>query len=245
MADGVNALARLQGKVDANHALVVTLDGNVPGHITGSGTAGQVAVFDGDESIESFAGFTFDGTVLTAPQIVATTSMLSPFYTVGSADTSGIRLDVSGGVLRVREGDGSAFATVHTLGLAVQSVNRLYLDGGSDTYIVENNADVISLFTGGAQRLTVSASGIVGATINATTAFSLNGATQQDTQLSASPSFTQVVTNTAAAVIQSGVVLADGAGVGAGTIGTAPTAGEPTKWIGINDNGTVRYVPAW
>jgi hypothetical protein len=39
--------------------------------------------------------------------------------------------------------------------------------------------------------------------------------------------------------------LTNGAGVGAGTLTTAPAAGNPTKWIGINDNGTLRYVPAW
>lgn len=39
--------------------------------------------------------------------------------------------------------------------------------------------------------------------------------------------------------------LTNGAGAAAGTITNAPTAGNPTKWIGINDNGTVRYIPAW
>lgn len=39
--------------------------------------------------------------------------------------------------------------------------------------------------------------------------------------------------------------LANGAGVAAGTLLTAPVAGNPTKWIGINDNGTIRYIPAW
>ena len=37
----------------------------------------------------------------------------------------------------------------------------------------------------------------------------------------------------------------NGVGVAAGTLLTAPTAGDPTKWIPINDNGTTRYVPAW
>lgn len=32
---------------------------------------------------------------------------------------------------------------------------------------------------------------------------------------------------------------------GAGTITNAPAAGNPTKWIPINDNGTTRYIPAW
>ena len=39
--------------------------------------------------------------------------------------------------------------------------------------------------------------------------------------------------------------LVNGAGVGAGTIANAPAAGDPTKWIGINDNGTTRYIPTW
>ena len=39
--------------------------------------------------------------------------------------------------------------------------------------------------------------------------------------------------------------LTNGAGVAAGTLLNAPAAGNPTKWIGINDNGTTRYIPAW
>ena len=39
--------------------------------------------------------------------------------------------------------------------------------------------------------------------------------------------------------------LTNGAGVGAGTIANAPAAGNPTKWIGVNDNGTTRWIPAW
>lgn len=39
--------------------------------------------------------------------------------------------------------------------------------------------------------------------------------------------------------------LTDGAGASAGTIANAPSIGNPTKWIGVNDNGTTRYIPAW
>ncbi|WP_369053058.1 hypothetical protein [Burkholderia gladioli] len=39
--------------------------------------------------------------------------------------------------------------------------------------------------------------------------------------------------------------LVDGAGSQAATLTNAPLAGNPTKWIPINDNGTVRHVPAW
>jgi len=39
--------------------------------------------------------------------------------------------------------------------------------------------------------------------------------------------------------------LNDGAGGSLGTLTNAPAAGNPTKWIPVNDNGTTRYIPAW
>jgi len=37
----------------------------------------------------------------------------------------------------------------------------------------------------------------------------------------------------------------NGAAAAAGTLTNAPAAGNPTKWIPIDDNGTTRYIPAW
>lgn len=48
-----------------------------------------------------------------------------------------------------------------------------------------------------------------------------------------------------ATFLTTSTALTNGAGVGLGTLTNAPAAGDPTKWIGINDNGTTRYVPAW
>ena len=39
--------------------------------------------------------------------------------------------------------------------------------------------------------------------------------------------------------------LTNNAGLGAGTLGNAPTAGDPTKWIRINDAGVARFIPTW
>lgn len=39
--------------------------------------------------------------------------------------------------------------------------------------------------------------------------------------------------------------LTNNAGASAGTLTNAPAAGNPTKWIKINDNGTIRSIPAW
>lgn len=37
----------------------------------------------------------------------------------------------------------------------------------------------------------------------------------------------------------------NGAGVNLGTLTNAPAAGNPTKWLSVDDNGTTRYIPAW
>lgn len=44
---------------------------------------------------------------------------------------------------------------------------------------------------------------------------------------------------------QTGAAYTNNAAANAGTLLNAPTAGDPTKWIPINDNGTIRNIPAW
>lgn len=43
----------------------------------------------------------------------------------------------------------------------------------------------------------------------------------------------------------SNVSLTNGAAAAGGTLLNAPSAGNPTKWAPVNDNGTIRYVPLW
>lgn len=56
--------------------------------------------------------------------------------------------------------------------------------------------------------------------------------------------FTQV-TNGDTNLMRTSVALANGAAAQTATLTNGPTAGNPTKWIPINDNGTTRYIPAW
>ena len=53
------------------------------------------------------------------------------------------------------------------------------------------------------------------------------------------------LTVSSSTLIRSRTTLSNGAGAAAGTLTNAPVAGNPTKWIPINDNGTTRYIPAW
>jgi hypothetical protein len=62
-------------------------------------------------------------------------------------------------------------------------------------------------------------------------------ASGQTLTLAPSPSAGELIATSAA--------LTTGAGAAVGTLTNAPSAGNPTKWIKINDNGTIRSVPAW
>lgn len=51
--------------------------------------------------------------------------------------------------------------------------------------------------------------------------------------------------NNAAFLIRTATSFTNGSGAGAGTLTNAPAAGNPTKWIAIDDNGTTRKFPTW
>jgi len=48
-----------------------------------------------------------------------------------------------------------------------------------------------------------------------------------------------------AQLMETSVALTNNAAAAVGTLNNAPVAGDPTKWIPINDNGVVRNIPAW
>jgi len=56
---------------------------------------------------------------------------------------------------------------------------------------------------------------------------------------------TAALTGNQATLIATSVPLSDGAAAALGTLTNAPSAGNPTKWVAIDDNGTSRYIPAW
>lgn len=54
-----------------------------------------------------------------------------------------------------------------------------------------------------------------------------------------------ITQNDPSVLISASTAMTDGAAAAAGTLNNAPTAGNPTKWIAINDAGTIRYIPTW
>lgn len=48
-----------------------------------------------------------------------------------------------------------------------------------------------------------------------------------------------------ATLISTSTALTNNAAAQTATMTNAPTAGNPTKWVAVNDNGTTRYMPLW
>lgn len=88
-----------------------------------------------------------------------------------------------------------------------------------------------------------------GGITNATVALKPSGTTLE-TKLADDSAYAQhkaleYVSNRANFLMRSTVAWTNGAGASLGTLTNAPAAGDPTKWIAVDDNGTTRYIPAW
>lgn len=115
-------------------------------------------------------------------------------------------------------------------------VHTVTINAAANTYVIED--------TGGANWFRIN-----------TTANSLtfgNGTANPDYNFLGSGTMAVIgdmnaatLTDRSATLIASSTNLTDGAGVAAGTLTNAPVAGDPTKWVPIDDNGTTRYLPAW
>lgn len=120
---------------------------------------------------------------------------------------------------------------------AIASIARMYISSSEfilGTAIVNgwsNNADVSQGGTDTA--LSRISSGVVGVGTGAAGSFA------------GGLKLTSLTLAQAAPLLTTSVALTDGAAAQTGTLTNAPAAGNPTKWIAINDNGTTRQIPAW
>ncbi len=153
-----------------------------------------------------------------------------------TTDTERMRIDASGNVVI---GTSSATAKLDVVGGNGDGV--VYRTSTRSVGIgqISNEAAV---FWGSGTRLDFTSGGAVPLSIAATTGNVGIGTTSPNTMLHV----TGLITiGTGTAMLTSSVAMDNGAGASAGTLTNAPAAGNPTKWIPFNDNGTTRYIPAW
>ena len=137
-------------------------------------------------------------------------------FRVGGSTGSGEKLQVVGSTGGISSSGAKWMFVYKTSGLSNES--GLWQDSSGNTELVLRGA-----------------SGSVGASLKSSGNSSLPGNLDISGALTVSSS----------TLIRSTTTLSNGAGAAAGTLANAPVAGNPTKWIPINDNGTTRYIPAW
>jgi len=184
------------------------------------GAAG--ALTSGGQFITAAGGIYANGASSTFDAIAVSTDLVLTLRTLTAGATSSRGLITNKALTGVMEftSDAGGNGSARGFDFKTLTTSRLTINASGDTAL----SSTTEATTGGAGSLTT-AGGIYAAKkiITASTITALGGAT----------------------FLTTSSALTDGAGAGAGTITNAPSAGNPTKWIGINDNGTTRYVPAW
>ncbi len=117
-----------------------------------------------------------------------------------------------------------------------------------DTYFNCASGQILNFNVGNGNKLNISSTT---ATFSATLTSGLVVAATTGVTLTVSS--TDVAAITCAGGIKTGsttlhttsAALTNGAAAQVATMTNGPTAGNPTKWVPINDNGTTRYIPCW
>ncbi len=158
-------------------------------------------------------------------------------------DTNTLFVDAANNRVGIR--NSSPAVGLHLSAADVQVDNAVLQFGGTGSAAASNPClfrvggnDNLAIATGGSERLRIESTGATRPGANNTYDLGLTGtrwATVYTTSININ-STTMLTANTA---------LTNGAAAATGTLTNAPAAGNPTKWVPINDAGTTRYIPAW
>ncbi len=171
----------------------------------------------------TIAGITFGGFpagTVSLPSLYWTTDTATGFYRIGA---NNIGYSYNGTKLL----DFGSELLAITGGLSVTKQITSTLATGTAPLVVASTTNVANLNASSLGGATFAAPGPIG------------GGTPD------AGTFTSITTSGGATFHTTNTALTDGAAAAVGTLLNAPAAGNPTKWIGINDNGTTRYIPAW
>ena len=199
------------------------------------GTAGAPVINGGalgsPSSVGTMPAFTLGGAITGGGQNIsglgtlgATDITASGF--VQAAAASGFKLgsnlfaSVSGGYTLIKASDGNQALSFGT-------------NAGDPSAYFDNNSSVFRDRSAVATFGTINSNGL---TLNS------GGLSVGTTQ---TPSAGQIYINNATYLIRTKTSFTNNAAAATGTLTNAPAAGNPTKWIAIDDNGTTRYIPAW
>ena len=216
----------------ASGALNLNQTGVANWALTNTATSGNLVLSNGFGPVLTFpygAGFTatFAG-ALSAQAISGTTGTFSGVLTGNSMVVATALTANSAQALKVIARSGT------------QDAQIVFFQSDGTTSEGFFNAYVTGLDwygTNGTRYVTFRNSGIENTVIGATTPAAGSFTTLSATGDITGPGSTYLLKTSAALTNYAAAQIA--------TITNGPTAGNPTKWVAINDNGTVRYLPLW
>jgi hypothetical protein len=225
-----------------------------------SDATNAVNLIDASTTAIDFRGVTTSGTSTTAAAILGKSMGLTENLIVGGnivVPQSPSKIDFGGTGANVLRANGAELQIGNTNGsstgfnLKVIDQNsmafQLQITGGSVFF--DSAAGNINFRPGVATALTLAATSL-NATFASTTEATTGGAGSLTTAggIYAAKKIITASTLTTlggATFHTTSSALTDGAGILTATLTNAPAVGNPTKWVGINDNGVTRYLPAW
>jgi hypothetical protein len=179
----------------------------------------------------------------------------------GTTNTAGANFTITGSqgtgsgaggsiIFQVAPANGGGGATVQNplaTALTIASTNTATFAGVIVASSGLSSAANILLTTNGGQLFFGASNDLVLARDAANTLALKNGANAQEFRVYETTTGTiyKAILGNRQLMKIAGAAFDNGAGASAGTLANAPAAGNPTKWIPIDDNGTTRYIPAW
>lgn len=173
--------------------------------------------------------------------------------TMGDVDsvTNATKLIVDDGSQAVTMSSASSTGLLLSLQTFVYQMGDILANNNGGQIIIDDGANVTQLLKGGFIGLeldygnTLFRMGDVSG-VNRNTLITVNdavGGANENITLAANNGI--YINEASTAMLHYINALPDGAGGSIGTLANAPSAGDPSKWIPIDDAGTIRYIPAW
>ena len=162
---------------------------------------------------------------------------LQAINSIGGATIGGVTIDAQGRLVMTTTGVTAVMSIKGPSTAGQLSVGGTSI-GVLDALLAINGSGSLSLTNN------VTATGLIMGATGITSVSTLRGVLIPTPTVSGD-TITVGPSNTTGALIATNAALTDGAGASAGTLTNAPSAGNPTKWIKVNDNGVIRSVPAW
>lgn len=190
------------------------------------------------------------GTNGTTGLTIAPTTLVSTFAstTSGTSSTAAAILGKSMGLTENLYAGGAINSNDGTANMRILATGGVGYVGTSTTHdvIFQTGGNQRGRFNGSSGDFEVSLNEIISGTTEATTggagSLTTAGGIYATKKIITASSVTQT---DATALIHTATALNNGAAAQVATMTNGPAAGNPTKWVPIDDNGTTRYIPAW